>query len=203
MIQIQLLDDLIEIAPLLDRVIKDGVSLTVFVGIAVFFLKRWKKSKGPSQLDRIERKVDLLAERQGVQWNARDLSSYSQASATRSKSLFISRLAGCISALTVRLHTLFRIGGIRMKDYLKKLGSRKFAALLTSLIVNIVSAVLFMTGTVEIDSVINTWMPIINMTVGTVSTWVYIIVEGGIDKANAGGGKQNDDDLTVPIDERI
>ncbi|MNO08624.1 hypothetical protein D3C81_2313740 [compost metagenome] len=29
-------------------------------------------------------------------------------------------------------------------------------------------------------------MPIINLTVGTISTWVYILVEGGIDKAKVG-----------------
>lgn len=71
-----------------------------------------------------------------------------------------------------------------MKDYLKKLGSRKFQALLTSIVVNVVSAVLFFTGTLEIDAKVNEWMPIINMTIGTVSTWVYILVEGASDRAS-------------------
>lgn len=78
-----------------------------------------------------------------------------------------------------------------MKEYLKKLGRTKFQALLASLVVNIVSAVLFFTGTLDIDGRVNEWMPIINMTVASVSTWVYILVEGGIDKANVQGGQDN------------
>ena len=78
-----------------------------------------------------------------------------------------------------------------MKTYLKKLGKTKFQALLVSLIVNIASAVLFMTGHLDIDNVVNTWMPIINMTVATISTWVYILVEGSIDKANVQGGNND------------
>lgn len=93
-----------------------------------------------------------------------------------------------------------------MRDYLKKLGKTKFQALLVSLIVNLVSAVLFMTKTVDIDGVINNWMPIINMSVATVSTWVYIAVEGSIDKAGAtnattgGTTNGNTNDLNVPIE---
>lgn len=184
------LDDLVELAPLIDRIIKDGVSLTVFLGIAVFFLKKYRKRR-PTQLDRIERKMDILAERQGVQWDVQSLTTYSEVSATRSKSPFISRLGASITALIARLITKFRIGGKRMKEYLKKLGRTKFQALLVSLIVNVASAVLFLTGTLEIDAQVDAWMPIINMTVGTISTWVYIIVEGGIDKANVQGGQQN------------
>lgn len=78
-----------------------------------------------------------------------------------------------------------------MRSYLKKLGRTKFQALLASLIVNIASAVLFLTGTLDIDGVINQWMPIINMTIGTISTWVYIAVEGSIDKANVNKEAQN------------
>lgn len=79
-----------------------------------------------------------------------------------------------------------------MKDYLKKLGRTKFQALLASLIVNGVSAYLFLSGTLDIDGQLNTWMPIINLTVGTISTWVYILVEGGIDKVRAGKEPAND-----------
>lgn len=84
-----------------------------------------------------------------------------------------------------------------MKNYLKKLGSRKFQALLTSLIINGVSAYLFINGTVEIDSVVNDYMPIINTTVATISTWVYILVEGAVDKSQQGGNK---DDLDYTQD---
>lgn len=81
-----------------------------------------------------------------------------------------------------------------MREYLKKLGRTKFQALLVSLVVNIASAVLFISGTIDIDGVINQWMPIINMTVATISTWVYIAVEGSIDKANVQSGPTTFDD---------
>lgn len=86
-----------------------------------------------------------------------------------------------------------------MKAYLKKLGRTKFQALLVSLIVNLASAALFMTKTVDIDKVINQWMPIINMTVATVSTWVYIAVEGSVDKANA---TTTTTVITAPVEQR-
>lgn len=88
---------------------------------------------------------------------------------------------------------------IIMKAYLKKLGRTKFQALLVSLIVNLASAALFMTKTVDIDKVINQWMPIINMTVATVSTWVYIAVEGSVDKANA---TTTTTVITAPVEQR-
>lgn len=88
----------------------------------------------------------------------------------------------------------------RMKLYLKKLGSRKFQALLVSLVVNITSAVLFSMGIVDIDGVVNQWMPIINMTIGTISTWVYIWVEGSTDKASVQKEANPVDQLNIPIE---
>lgn len=70
-----------------------------------------------------------------------------------------------------------------MKNYLRKLGSRKFQSLLLSLIINAVSAYLFFSGVVEIDAVLDAYMPMINLIVGTISTWLYIWVEGKIDAA--------------------
>lgn len=87
-----------------------------------------------------------------------------------------------------------------MKDYLKKLGRTKFQALLGSLIVNGVSAYLFLSGTLDIDSTLNTWMPIINLTVGTISTWIYIIVEGNIDKANVNASQMVEPGDTGPAE---
>lgn len=88
-----------------------------------------------------------------------------------------------------------KFGGMKMRNYLKKLGSRKFQALLTSLIINGVSFYLFISGTVDIDGALNNWIPVINMTAGTISTWVYILVEGSVDKSQT-GGKDNELDYT-------
>jgi len=195
------MDDVVELAPLIDRIIKDGLSVTVFVGLAVFLLKKFYKR--PNQLQRIERKIDILAERQGIRWDAHGLTDCGTVSATKSKWPFISRFLGSITVRGAVKFIKYLIGGIHMKDYLKKLGRTKFQALLASLVVNIVSAILFMTGTLDIDGVINQWMPVINMTVATISTWVYIVVEGGIDKANVQGDKKDDSDLTIPTDTRV
>lgn len=89
-----------------------------------------------------------------------------------------------------------------MRSYLKKLGRTKFQALLGSLVVNGVCAALFLTQTVDIDEVVNKWMPVINLTVGTISTWVYIIVEGSIDKANVNKEAKNAD-FETPIEPRV
>lgn len=75
-----------------------------------------------------------------------------------------------------------------MKEYLRKLGSRKFQAFLTATVLNVVTFILVLTGTVDLDGKVNEWMPAINLGVQTVTTFLYIWVEGSVDKANAGGG---------------
>lgn len=84
-------------------------------------------------------------------------------------------------------------GVTKMKNYLRKLGSRKFQVLLGSLAINGLSIYLFLTGVVDIDPEINKWMPIINLIVGSITNIVYIAVEGSADKANIGKGKSNNE----------
>lgn len=139
----------------------------------------------------LERKVEWLIQQEearGNPWNAES----STLKPNMAKTLYIQLQKGTFHALStiasipqwgIKKLTLRR--KLSMKEYLRKLGSRKFQALLTSLIINIACAALFLTQTVDIDGVINQWMPIINMSVATISTWVYILVEGGIDKAQA------------------
>ncbi|WP_156889510.1 hypothetical protein [Paenibacillus harenae] len=76
-----------------------------------------------------------------------------------------------------------------MKEYLKKLGSRKFQALIGSLAVNGLSFYLFVTGVVDIDPEVNKWMPVINIAAGSISNLIYIWVEGGVDKSKVETGK--------------
>jgi len=185
---------------------KNGLSLSA-LGTALFVLLRQKKVKKKiakafpwllsddsevkeyvSNQKRIESKLDALLRAGGIQWNAEEHAL----TGNTEKNLSISSqgatsLVDSAKEYTRRMKTLLNWRMERMKEYLKKLGRTKFQALLVSLVVNIASAVLFLTGTIDIDSVINTWMPVINMTIGTISTWVYIAVEGSIDKANAGG----------------
>lgn len=72
-----------------------------------------------------------------------------------------------------------------MKSYLKKLGSRKFQAFLLITIVNITSACLTWTGSVDVAAQVDGYMPLINLVVQLVTTGVYTLVEGKVDKARA------------------
>lgn len=69
-----------------------------------------------------------------------------------------------------------------MKAYLKKLGKTKFQAFLIMTFTNIIMLILFLTKTIDIDGELNKWMPAINITAQMVVTWLYVWVEGGIDK---------------------
>jgi hypothetical protein len=132
--------------------------------------------------DEINHKLDLIIHHLGVEgeWGGTGETYKKVEVQNLKKSSLLSQMA------------LSRKGKMKMKEYLKKLGRTKFQALLASFVVNIVSMILFMTGTVDIDGMINVWMPMINMTTMTVSAWVYIIVEGSIDKANVKGVNTND-----------
>lgn len=141
-----------------------------------------------SDINRLESKIDALLHAGGVTWNAVETNYTANTEKRSSISSRWARLnARCATKSIMRRNQ-------KMREYLKKLGRTKFQALLVSLVVNIASAVLFISGTIDIDGVINQWMPIINMTVATISTWVYIAVEGSIDKANVQSGPTTFDD---------
>ena len=81
-----------------------------------------------------------------------------------------------------------------MREYLKKLGRTKFQAFLIMTFTNIATMILVFTGTIDIDDAVNKWLPAINITAQVIVTWLYVWVEGGIDKANASkGGSENVD----------
>jgi hypothetical protein len=173
---------------------KNGFSLTA-LGTAVFVLLKQRKVKkrlrrfipwlleDDSEVKAYIHNQHLIMERLGIEWSGPENPILPIPTSSKQSS---------------KLYW----GKMQMKEYLKKLGRTKFQALLASLIVNGISAYLFLSGTLDIDGMLNTWMPIINLTVGTISTWVYILVEGGIDKARV-GKEQSDDDFTTPIEPRV
>jgi hypothetical protein len=191
----------------LNAVWRHGWSLTA-LGTAIFALLKQRKVKAQlrrlipwlfaddsdirqyvQNQQRIESKIDALLEREGIVWQSASSNGTTGKVSTRrigftSSSAVKSVVRGVVRSIIY----LISKGWITMKEYLKKLGRTKFQALLASLIVNIASAVLFMNGTIDIDPEINRWMPVINISVTAISTWVYIFVEGGIDKAKVQGG---------------
>lgn len=80
-----------------------------------------------------------------------------------------------------------------MKEYLKKLGSRKFQAFLAVTIPNMIIMFGFIFGGIDLEGNVNEWMPAINLGIQFVTTAVYQAVEGGVDKANARNTIDNDD----------
>lgn len=195
----------------LNAVWRHGWSLTA-LGTAIFALLKQRKVKAQlrklipwliaddsefrqyvQNQQRIESKIDVLLEREGIVWQSAN-SNGTTGKASIGRIGFTSSLAAESVVRGVVRFIIYLIlkGRIAMKEYLKKLGRTKFQALLASLIVNIASAVLFMNGTIDIDTEINRWMPVINLTITAISTWVYIVVEGGIDKAKAQGGNSDE-----------
>jgi hypothetical protein len=130
-----------------------------------------------------------LMERMGMEWNV-PTSETSKGSTNAHRTFYISSSVGSSVAQDaaqreIRLSTKSNTRRRKnMKEYLKKLGRTKFQALLASIIINGLSVYLFLSGTLDIDGSINFLMPIINMVALTISTCVYILVEGSIDKAN-------------------
>jgi hypothetical protein len=198
----------------LNAVWRHGWSLTA-LGTAIFALLKQRKVKAQlrklipwlfaddsdirqyvQNQQRIESKIDALLEKEGIVWQSASSNGTTGKVSTRRIGFTSSSVVKSVVRGVVRyIIYLILKGRMTMKEYLKKLGRTKFQAFLASLIVNIASAVLFMNGTIDIDTEINRWMPVINLTITAISTWVYIVVEGGIDKAKAQGG--NTDESTT------
>lgn len=79
-----------------------------------------------------------------------------------------------------------------MKQYLKKLGSRKFQAFLAVTIPNMIIMFGFIFGGIDIEGKVNEWMLAINLVIQAITTAIYQGVEGGVDKANAKGGSTDE-----------
>lgn len=79
-------------------------------------------------------------------------------------------------------HSKTRGESIPMKNYLKKLSRTKLQAFLLATIMNIALLVGYVMDVQDIQSKVESWMPMVNMAVQTVLTLIYVWVEGAIDK---------------------
>lgn len=73
-------------------------------------------------------------------------------------------------------------GNSTMRAYLKKLSKTKLQAYLLATVMNIALLVGYVMDVQDIQSKVESWMPMVNMTVQTVLTLIYVWVEGSIDK---------------------
>lgn len=87
----------------------------------------------------------------------------------------------------------------KMKLYLAKLGSRKFQAFLAVTIPNLIIMFGFVFGGIDLEGVVNQWMPAINLVIQAITTAAYQSAESKVDVAHAKGANTNDQ-LIIPIE---
>ncbi len=172
------LDDLADFLPILEKLFRDrGFSLAVATGIAVFIIKKYRKKSAPRQMDRIEWKLDYIAEREGIEWPAEKMNSF------KSGGTKWYRFSVPFRALVQNV----KIGGKNMQ----KLKSRKF-------ILAVVTALLVIANDgldlgIDSDTVLTF--------AGIVATW--IIGESAVDAKRAGKETKHDNSIDIPTDDRV
>lgn len=176
---------------------KNGFSLTA-LGTAAFVLlkqKRFKKKIGrflpwllddDSEVKAYINNQHLIMERLGIKWNGPE-----------SQTPIIQK-----SSKTSLQSSWDKIPKRRMKmrEYLKKLSRTKLQAFILATIMNLALLIGYIMDVQDIQSKVDEWMPMANMGVQTILTFIYIWVEGKVDVAKAEKGKSNDDDFTTPIE---
>lgn len=93
-------------------------------------------------------------------------------------------------------------GGKNMKNYLRKLGSKKFQAFLLMTATNGITLFLVLNGVVDIDVELEKYMPATQTIIQLLVTSLYLWVEGSLDKARIqNGGEKNGIDFTQDTSE--
>lgn len=89
-----------------------------------------------------------------------------------------------------------------MKNYLRKLGSKKFQAFLLMTATNGITLFLVLNGVVDIDVELEKYMPATQTIIQLLVTSLYLWVEGSLDKARIqNGGEKNGIDFTQDTSE--
>lgn len=79
-----------------------------------------------------------------------------------------------------------------MKEYLKKLGRTKLQAVLLATVMNISLLVGYIFNVQDVQEKVDAWMPMVNVGIQTLLTFIYVWVEGSIDKARIQNGGFDD-----------
>ncbi|MHA7967683.1 hypothetical protein ACX93W_26575 [Paenibacillus sp. CAU 1782] len=198
-------DLIIEIA---HTVWRNGFGLTA-LGTAVFVLLKQRKVKKQLRKyipwlleDESETKqyvanqqiiihnLKRLMERMGLEWDApTSKQSTILAPGRKTSSIFLCSANSRAQGAAQREIQSYTKSNTRrrknMKEYLKKLGSRKFQAFLAVTIPNMIIMFGFIFGDIDLEGTVNQWMPAINIVIQVIATAVYQMIEGKIDKANA------------------
>lgn len=170
---------------LIQKILVDGLSW----GAAITAVILWRKQIRNKRLNDRDRYwnalLEAMAEKAGVTWDA-SLKAL-QSSATRPSGSFGSLTRTFARSVPDRKGypstTNYNSRGKQsMKDYLKKLGKTKFQAYMLVTIVNLVTLIAYLSGNLNIDDQLNQYMPVFNLVVQTLATFIYQWVEGSIDR---------------------
>lgn len=132
---------------------------------------------------RIESKLDALLEKEGITWHAEKITSSQNMVRSLSISSWVEKsFVHRVGVFIQKGLTIISRGNRKMKAYLKKLSRTKLQAYLLATIMNIALLVGYVMDIQDIQSKVEAWMPMANMTVQTVLTLIYVWVEGSIDK---------------------
>lgn len=159
----------------IDRILSDGrISWGAVITALLFFNKIQRNKEFRLRDQRVERNQQRIMAKLGVEgeW-ASDLPPHGL------KFIFLKLIFYLRKAMK---HPKISRRMSKMKEYLKKLGSRKFQAFLIITVTNIVMLVGYLLNVANIQEIANQWMPIINLGVQALTTIVYQIVQGGVDK---------------------
>lgn len=159
----------------IDRILSDGrISWGAVITALLFFNKIQRNKEFRIRDQRVERNQQRIMAKLGVEgeW-ASDLPP------SGLKFIYL-KLISFLPRDT--RHLKISKGMTKMKAYLKKLGSRKFQAFLIITVTNIIMLVGYLLNVANIQDIADSWMPAINLLVQAVTTIVYQLVEGAVDK---------------------
>lgn len=200
---------------------KHGLSLSA-LGTAIFVLLKQRKVKRAlrkrlpwllkddadvmnyeARQIRIENDVRAIKEHLGVrEWDAEKKDSLPVGAKVSLISRWVDmcRVTSANVSMVKESTTYFHRRDKTMKAYLKKLTRTKLQAYLLATIMNIALLVGYVMDVQDIQSKVDAWMPMANMTVQTVLTLIYVWVEGSIDKEQIKAEVSNDTTFKTPVE---
>ncbi|MEO3947614.1 hypothetical protein [Gorillibacterium sp. CAU 1737] len=150
-----------------DSYFKEGLTIGTIGVFGLYLNKAMRRKKFEARDARWEAKLDAIMKATGA-----TIGSLPTAATNSRESLKLSQpVTG-------------REGVSKVKNWLRKLGKTKFQTYLLTTVLNLLTLYLTWTGTVDIDSQVQGYMPVITVVVQLIATGVYQLVEGSIDKAN-------------------
>lgn len=174
-----------EMLELIRQIINEGLSWGLLITVFIIARKRIRNDRLNARDRYWNALLEAIAQKVGVTWDA-SLIALQRSASKRSVSFEYSILIFARSALKRKVYPFITNYNSRrkksMKEYLKKLGKTKFQAYLLVTIINMITLIAYLTGHLQIDTQLNELMPVFNLIVQSLATFIYQWVEGSIDR---------------------